>query len=340
MAITLKDVAARAGVSRGTVDRVLYGRGIVNSETREKVLQALEELQYTPNVSARALVRTHRQPKIGVIIPDQQGFFHDEVLRGIREGTRECNAVGIAVEVRECDANDPGGYLRIIDELCEAGIGALALSGQDCAPLIRAIDDLAEQDIPVITINSDIPDSRRRSFVGEDSYKSGRIAGEMMAKMISRPGSILVLGGRREYSAHVNRVRGFQDALREHAITELNSITVYTYEDNELTSRRTAEILQSEATLRGVYLATSSVSAYVETRCRFGGEHLITISHDIPPRTLDYLRSGDIDLTIEQNIYRQGFKPLQMLRDYLLTGKPIPQEEIRTFYNVISAECL
>ena len=353
MSVTLKDVAARAGVSRGTVDRVIYERGIVNSETREKVLRAVEELNYAPNVSARALARSRKSSGIGVIIPDQPGFFHDEVLRGIRDGMKECRGMGIPVRIKECSANDSKAYIRAIDAMEADGIRAFALSGQNTKPLIDRIDALADEGVPVITINSDIPESRRAAFVGEDSRKSGRIAGQMMAKMLPRPGQVLVIGGRSEYAAHVNRVEGFLQALEEHAVFDVACETVYTYEDHDLTYQAVADALTGDGSLCGIYLASSAVSACVEARkdaearadarSRKSGSktpRLISICHDIPPATLDYLRSGDIDLTIEQNIYRQGYKPLQMLRDHLLNGDEIRNEEVRTFYNVLTSECI
>lgn len=345
MSVTLKDVAAYAGVSRGTVDRVIYGRGIVNSQTRDKVLRALEELHYSPNVSARALVRSGHQHGIGVILPDQPGFFHDEVMRGIRDGMKECHDMGIPVRVEECNANDAHEYVRLIDALYEDGVRAFALSGQNTAPLINRINSLADEGIPVITINSDIPDSRRTAFVGEDSRKSGRIAGQMMAKMISSPGRVLIIGGRSEYAAHTGRVEGFLSALKLHMQFDVSAETVYTYEDDDATYRETVRALANVSTLRGVYLATPCVSAYVEAKkaCeKEQGEvfHIVSICHDIPPQTLAYLRSNDIDLTIEQNIYRQGYKPLELLRGHLLNGEDIRDEQIRTFYNILSSECI
>jgi len=345
MSVTLKDVAAYAGVSRGTVDRVIYGRGIVNSQTRDKVLRALEELHYSPNVSARALVRSGHQHGIGVILPDQPGFFHDEVMRGIRDGMKECRDMGIPVRVVECDANDARKYVRLIDVLCEEGVRAFALSGQNTAPLIDRINSLAEEGIPVITINSDIPDSRRAAFVGEDSGKSGRIAGQMMAKMLPAPGRVLVIGGRSEYAAHTGRVEGFLSALKLHARYDVSTETVYTYEDDAATYHACASAFTDASSLRGVYLATPCISAYVEAKKACEKEQgrvfdVVSICHDIPPQTLAYLRSNDIDLTIEQNIYRQGYKPLELLRGHLLNGEDIRDEQIRTFYNILSSECI
>jgi DNA-binding LacI/PurR family transcriptional regulator len=85
--ITLRDVAQRAGVSITTVSRILNGRetGVpVRDETRARILAAAAELDYQPNLMARAL-RGSRSSLLGVIVRDISDPFHTQVLRGINE---------------------------------------------------------------------------------------------------------------------------------------------------------------------------------------------------------------------------------------------------------------
>ena len=86
--VTIREIAQRAGVSPSTVSRVLRGKGRVSQETRERVFQVAEELGYTPNVSARALV-TGRTGTIGFLIHPRQslayGSFYGEILSGIEK---------------------------------------------------------------------------------------------------------------------------------------------------------------------------------------------------------------------------------------------------------------
>ena len=68
MAVTLKQIAEIAGVSRGTVDRALHNRGRVSPEVAERVRQIAQELGYQPNEVGQALARSRRQIKLGVVL--------------------------------------------------------------------------------------------------------------------------------------------------------------------------------------------------------------------------------------------------------------------------------
>ena len=65
---TIKDIAARAGVTATTVSRVINNRGYISEETRKKVTQAMQEMNYQPNELARSLAKAHSNT-IGVIVP-------------------------------------------------------------------------------------------------------------------------------------------------------------------------------------------------------------------------------------------------------------------------------
>ena len=78
----IRDVARRAEVSVASVSRVLNGAGPVTAATREKVLQAVEALQYVPHSGARSL-STSKTQTIGVVLPDLYGEFFSELIRGM-----------------------------------------------------------------------------------------------------------------------------------------------------------------------------------------------------------------------------------------------------------------
>src|SRR5436189_5371519 len=81
-AVTIHDVAARAGVSVATVSRVLNRNAPVRAETLRHVEEIARRLRYVPNVAARAL-SIRRSNTVGVVLPDMHGEFFSEVIRGI-----------------------------------------------------------------------------------------------------------------------------------------------------------------------------------------------------------------------------------------------------------------
>ena len=84
---TIKDVAALAGVSKTTVSHVINETRFVEEDTRLKVLQAIDELQYRPNAAARSLT-TKRTGTIGMLISDSSNPFFGEILLSVEEVLR------------------------------------------------------------------------------------------------------------------------------------------------------------------------------------------------------------------------------------------------------------
>ena len=78
----MRDVAERANVSVASVSRVLNGLGVTSDATRQRVLDAVEDLRYVPHFGARSL-STSKTQTIGVILPDLYGEFFSELIRGM-----------------------------------------------------------------------------------------------------------------------------------------------------------------------------------------------------------------------------------------------------------------
>src|SRR5260370_25219978 len=87
-AVTIHDVAARAGVSVATVSRVLNGKQLVRQETADHVLSVARTLRFVPNVAARSL-SIRRSQTIGIVLPDVHGEFFSEVIRGVDVAARK-----------------------------------------------------------------------------------------------------------------------------------------------------------------------------------------------------------------------------------------------------------
>jgi len=86
---TIKEIAERAGVSRGTVDRVLNNRGAVCAETEERIRAIIKELDYKPNKAGMALAAQKKKYLIGIILFSKQNPFFDEVMEGFQEKAEE-----------------------------------------------------------------------------------------------------------------------------------------------------------------------------------------------------------------------------------------------------------
>ena len=117
---TIKEIAELAGVSRGTVDRVLNNRGAVSEQTARKVLDIARALQYRPNRAGIVLAAQKRNLKIGVILFDNGNPFFDEVLSGVQKKARELEEYNCCVSVSRVGF-DLNAQLSAMEEMAADG---------------------------------------------------------------------------------------------------------------------------------------------------------------------------------------------------------------------------
>ena len=341
MKTTIKTVAEYVGVSRGTVDRVLHNRGNVDSDVSRKVTQALVELNYKPNAIARALVTNRKITKLGFILPNESGFFHDEIHRAIKNTREEFCDIGIEIDVAECDAMCPEEYVTQIERMCEEDLCGLVICSQNSDLLIQKINELDVAGIPVITVNSDIPDSRRKCFIGEDAIRCGRVAAEIICKHLKEDEKILVVAGIPEFAGHQDRIRGFLEYLEEKGIPQDMYQIIYTYEKYDLTYDKIIHALREQPHIKNIYLGIESTKAYKKVLSELQLAQLpFVVSHDTADHTLQALKEGIFDFTIDQDMYDQGNRPLRMLIDFCLYEKPLIKTDEKIALHIVSSECI
>ena len=171
---TIKQIAELAGVSRGTVDRVLNNRGSVNANTAARVREIAEKLNYKPNKAGLMLAAQKKNLKIGVILfPDSNPFF-SEVLEGVNAKAKELSAYNFTVLIRQVPFDETEQF-NTMEALLAEGINGLVIAPFNSLYIAAEIDRLTEMNIPVITVNTDIL-SRRIAYVGSNYRLSGQTA--------------------------------------------------------------------------------------------------------------------------------------------------------------------
>ena len=176
--MTLKEIAERAGVSRGTVDRVMKNRGGVNPETEKRVRRIVEESGYTPNRAGVALVRSKRPMVVGVITNSIGNPFFEEVYRGVEEALGEYRDYGFSVLRREIKGYDVEEQISAMRSLFDQ-VDGLVFTPIDDAKIAREIGIYAAAGKPAVTVTADVEGSDRVLYVGCDYYKSGQTAAKI-----------------------------------------------------------------------------------------------------------------------------------------------------------------
>ena len=205
MAVTIQQIADKAGVSRGTVDRALNGRGRINPEVAAQIKQLAEELGYAPKVK-KSEEQARRNIKIGIITQLAASSFMSEINKGIQEAVEELKEMGVEILLKESKTVDEVEQLQAIEQLVEAGVQGLAIMPVECEAVRERLNRLIEeQKVPVVTFNSDMVGLKRNCFVGMDNRKSGQTAAGLMAMLTRGVGKVLIITG--SFSNHVNNTR-------------------------------------------------------------------------------------------------------------------------------------
>ncbi|HUK17885.1 MAG TPA: LacI family DNA-binding transcriptional regulator [Bryobacteraceae bacterium] len=209
MAARLKDIARDLNLSIVTVSKVLRDHPDISTETRDRVRQRMKELNYRPNLAARALV-TGRTHAIGLVVPDLVHPFYGQVAKALSTVLR---GRGYSLVLASSE-DDPELEQQEIEQLLTRRVDVLVVaSTQRSVETFRAIE---EQKTPYVLIDRRF-DGFRSNFVGVNDVEVGRIATEHLIDVGCR--RIAHIGGP-EVSTALGRLRGYRDVLAAKGIRQ------------------------------------------------------------------------------------------------------------------------
>jgi LacI family transcriptional regulator len=290
------EVAARAGVSTATVDRVINARGGVRKKTVALVEQAIRD------IIAVDRTKPGTAATFDVFLPADSGRS-TEVL---------ADAVGRASRIRGAQARitfvermNPAALAHQLMGCAHGGSSGVAFQALD-HPLVReAANELARAGIPVITLCSDIGEVDRLAYIGIDNRAAGRTAGFLMGRFCRGPGKLAVVWGGQLYRSHEEREIGFRTVLRQDYPSLQIIEAVNGNDDPGLNFACVSELIAKHADLLGVYCVgggQGAVAAAIETAGL--AQKLVMIGHNFNDETKPYLLSGTIDAIIHQDMTR------------------------------------
>lgn len=324
---TIKEIAELAGVSRGTVDRVLNHRGSVNADTERKVLEIAELLNYQPNKAGMALAAQKKKYIIGVLLVNEENPFFDEVIEGLMAKLDELSIYGCKVIIKRVPFT-PAAQLTALAELHETGIHGLILAPYNAAELEQAVNELSVKGIPCVTVHTDLPNSRRIAHVGSDSLKSGRIAANLLQLVGSGIIRAGIITGSSNVSYHEERVLGFTDYIKSNRLPVQIVDICENGDDDYKCYGAVSTMLSEHPEINVLYFTGTAIYGGYRAIDDAGlSRPPIIITFDAVPSTKELLKQGIITATICQRPKEQGSHSLSLLIDYLLTNH-LPAEPL------------
>jgi LacI family transcriptional regulator, galactose operon repressor len=201
---TIRDVAARAGVSTATVSRVLAGIGSPKASTAAAVMSAVEELDYRPSGVARSL-RMRRTRTFGLIVTDIQNPFFPELVQSADLAAR---ARGYSILLGSA-AYDESRAMHYLDLMVDRRVDGLIIASSQLSEATWTW--LASSPVPLVVVNAE-PANLTVSLVTSDNVAGSRLAAQHLIDLGHR--RIAYIRGAESFTADVPRLTGFRDACR------------------------------------------------------------------------------------------------------------------------------
>jgi ribose transport system substrate-binding protein len=212
--------------------------------------------------------------------------------------------------------------LSIIQTLLGQKISAFSVSAIDPTAIKQPIAQAASAGAPVLAIDSPLPaEDGADLYLGTPNYQAGQKAGEAMKQALGGKGQVVVLVGSLTASNAVQRIQGFEDALKGTDIKVVNKLSDGMDASKALTNAETA--IQTNAGVNGIYGVYSydgpSAGQAVQSAGKTGQVKII--SDDSDAQTLKFIQQGVIQATVLQQPYQQGYTGAYLLAALKVLGK-------------------
>jgi LacI family transcriptional regulator len=318
----LKDIAKLAGVSIGTVDRVLHNRGEVAEKTMRRVQEILKETNYSPDVMARGL-KSRKKCNLVSLLPEPSpdNIFWSKHPAGIDRAVREFDLFRLTLSQVTFNMSDEQDFERKAEKVIEMEPDGVLLAPIFKSESIVFCGKLQERKIPFVFVDGFVEESEFLAYIGEDAYSSGRVAGQL-ADLITPPEKdmlIVIIARNIRNVQHLNkRIRGFSSYFTGRSINRGKRITISIPDpSNESLERALDRAFMENQNIGSVYMSGSKsflIAGYLEKR---GRRNVSLIGYDLLDKNISYLRSGTIRFLIGQRPEEQTYKAAKKLFEFI-----------------------
>jgi LacI family transcriptional regulator len=340
--VRIKDIAQKAGVSTGTVDRVLHNRGYVSDDARQKVLDILDEIGYERNLLASTLAynRTHR---IVALMPDYLADpYWEQPYAGSQQAIASLQHYGIQVDYLYFNLFDPEDFVKKAHEVLDHPPDGLLFPPLFLKEGKWLIESCETAGIPTVIINTQIEGARVLSYIGQDSYQSGVLAARLLDFALHGDETVMVLNLEKSImnAIHIlEKERGFRDYFAHNPKPDIQVVR-YDFEDFPEKTRLQQffqEQLASQPNLAGVFVTNSRAYQLVDCLPPDANRRIKIVGFDLVGPNIEYLNAGKINFLVNQNSVEQGYLGVVTLFKYLFL-KEIPDRNQYLPLDIVVAE--
>lgn len=338
----IKDIAVLAGVSIGTVDRVLHNRGEVSEKTRLKIQKIISETNYSPNLMARVLKLRKRYHLVSLLPePTEDNSFWLKHSLGMRKAMLELDPFPVNMSEVTFDILNEDDFQKktnIVLRLRPDGVLLAPIFKSEsiafCAKLLR-------EKIPYVFVDGFIENTDFLAYIGEDIFRSGRVAGQLSDIVTPEKKDILIVTIAKNIQNvhHLNiRIQGFLSYFEKTGLNRGKKISLNIPDpSSESIGKAFDKVFKENPGIGSIFLSGSRsylVALYLEKK---GLKSINLIGYDLLDKNVKYLKSGIIKFLLGQRPDEQTYKGVKKLFEFLSLRK-IPDKIEYLPVDVVTSE--
>ncbi len=300
-------------------------------------------MEYQPNILASTLA-SKKTFSFALLFPEpiSPEAYWNKPMIGVRQAFQEIQQYGVNIDIHLFKQSDPETFSNEAGLILESNPEGVVLAPFFSRESKEFIGELKNRDIPYVFIDSNIKDSDKLSYIGQDSFQSGTLAAKLLDYSIPENASILILHFAKELDNMnhlVQREKGFYEYFSK-ASGKKNLITLEIADPNDLgCQNRIIEQIQSNTNIKGIFVTNSQVYYLGRILELINRQDIRVIGHDLIRENIEFLNKGVVDFLICQRPEEQGYRAIQTLFDHLVLRKKVNSENY-TSIDIITKENL
>jgi LacI family transcriptional regulator len=305
----VREIAEQSGLSMATVDRVLNDRGNVRESTVREVRQAIADLD-----RQREQLRLAGRTFTVDVVMSAPERFSSAVRAALEAELAFLRPAMIRCRFQMKESTDASDVVEQLDKVRRRGSHGVVVKAPDEPDVRDAIDRLETAGIPVVTLVTDLPSSRRRAYVGMDNRAAGQTAAYLVASWVTgHTGAVLVTLSSSAFRGEEERESGFRVALRRLSpqidIVELSETDGIDERMRELV----AQTLERRDDIRAVYSIGGGNKAIADAFAAAGSEPEVFVAHDLDDDNRELIRHGRLSAVLHHDLKQDMRRACQVI---------------------------
>ena len=327
----IREIARQSGLSEATVDRVLNRRPGVRSSTAAVVAQAIVDLD-----RQRSQLRLNGRTFMIDVVMHTPDRFSSAVKSALEHALPSLRPAAVRSRFEFREKARPAEIVKILDDIRHRGSMGVILKAPDVPEISEAINRLHDAGIPVVTLVTDIPLSRRIAYVGIDNRAAGATAAYLIEQVLGEgPGDVLIALSRSVFRGEEEREIGFRATIRQRASSRALIESTDTDGLDTTVQAMTMRTLQSAPGITAVYSIGGGNRAILEAFTAVGRRCRAFVAHDLDRDNVQLILDEQITAVLNHDLEHDMRRACHVIMQAhgAIDG---PIESIRSQINVVT----